>query len=121
MKLPDTIRRCVMNNIPTWGKRFEKAKDILELHSPRMPKKLLRISQVHRGSAIGNYGSCIVGEFYGFKKQDSSQGNLKCYKGCTKCYDYSMNFNDAQNLKEFSDLLKTFCKHTKSEHGEIFK
>lgn len=118
MKIPAKIRACVVNNMPTWGKRFEKAKDVKELSAYDTK---LRPAKLGHGSALGNYESCVVGEFYGFKKQAGGTGNPETYNGCTSCYEFSMAFHSAFNLKEFAEMFGKFCAHARAMHPQVFK
>ena len=117
MKLAKSIRACVTKNMPIWGQRFEESDGTHNLRH-------IEDQEIHgkmKNLSMGDYASCVVGEFYNFKKQACDSGSPRLYNGCTICYDFSMEFHHAETLREFHKVFKEFCQHAKNIHEEVFK
>ena len=119
MKLPANIRACVTKNMPKWGKRFEKAITMSELCAIKTRAKIGRETKL-RG-ALGDYATCVVGEFWGFRKKDQGSSTTNVYDRCGTCYEYSMAFHRADDLVDFLGCFEQFCEHAKEIHGKRFK
>ena len=117
MKLAKSIRACVEKNMPIWGKKFEEADGTYDLRYVNDQE----IRGKNKELSMGDYASCVVGEFYDFKKQGCDSGNVRLYNGCTICYDLSMEFHHAETLRQFHKVFKDFCEHAKMDHEEVFK
>ena len=105
--------------MPKWGKRFEKAITMCELRTIKTRTKIGQETKL-RG-ALGDFATCVVGEFWGTRKKDQGGTRLTVYDGCSTCYQYSMNFHTAYELKDFLGYFKQFCEHAKEVHGKRFK
>ncbi len=115
MKLPKNIKSCVEKTMPKWGSRFEKSESMTDLLDITRPKNLTPID-TYQGSALGNFNSCVVGEFYNFNKEENGS-----YGHCTACGRYSMMFHNAHTLERFAEIWKDFCDHGRKMHSEKFK
>lgn len=109
MKIPKYVRSCLIKNMPRWAEKIDKVDSVSTLHYDIGDEKC----------SLGEYSSCVVGEFYGFKPQDTNRGGS--YNGCLACYDHSMNIHTARKGKEFFEYIKDFCDHCIEKHKEIFK
>ena len=119
MQIPTNIRACVKKNMPKWGKRFENAITMSELRTIKTRAKIGQETKL-RG-ALGDYATCVVGEFWGFRKKDQGAMTTQVYDGCGTCYEFSMHFHKAYDLKDFLGYFKQFCEHAKEVHGKRFK
>jgi len=117
MKVPTSVKSCLKNNMPVWYGRIQRSKDIEVIERITMQKKL----QGDGGSnALGNYQSCVVGEFHGFNiKNRHAEGNT--YGGCTECHKFSHSIYEAGDPETLFDEIEMFCRHAEEDHPRMFK
>jgi len=118
MKIPTSVKPCLKNNMPLWYGRIQRVKDVKAIDKFKMQKKL----QGDGGSnALGNYQSCVVGEFHGFNiKNRSAEENL--YGGCKECLHYSHAiYNSSYDSEALFNQIELFCRHAEESHITMFK
>jgi len=117
MKVPTSVKPCLKNNMPLWYGRIQRADDITAVENIKMQKK---IQGDGGNNALGNYQSCVVGEFHGFNlKNRSAEENL--YGGCHECRSFSHSIYEAGEPSELFDEIEQFCRHAEINHPTMFK
>ena len=111
MKIPKSVKKCLSKNMPLWTKKIKESKNIIGIVSSSFIK--------NDKISLGDYSSCIVGEFHGLKQQGSEK--YSAYNGCGKCYEYSMLIFNSKNNIEFFKEIRKFCEHAMEVHGKRFK
>ena len=104
--------------MPVWYGRIQRAKDEDVIGKIKMQKKL----QGDGGdNALGNYQSCVVGEFHGFNIKDRSR-ELTLYGGCKECHNYSHTiYSNSYDSEKLFEQIELFCRHAEESHPRMFK
>jgi len=103
--------------MPVWYGRIQRAKDRSVIENIKMQKK---IQGDGGNNALGNYQSCVVGEFHGFDvKNRSAEKNL--YGGCNECRNYSQAIYESGDPETLFDEIEMFCRHAEEMHTTMFK
>jgi len=119
MKVPTSVKSCLKNNMPVWYGRIYRAKDEEVIGKIIMQKKLQGTGGTN---ALGNYQSCVVGEFHGFNIKDNCVGEGSLYGGCKDCASFAHTIYSASYDSEtFFDEIEVFCRHAEESHPTMFK
>ncbi len=117
MRVPTSVKSCLKNNMPLWYGRIQRAEDIDAVENIKMQKN---IQGDGGNNALGNYQSCVVGEFHGFDiKNRHAEGNT--YGGCMECRSFSHSIYESGETSEFFDEIELFCRHAEENHPRMFK